>query len=86
MGAKSVLGIFYKPLVADEKAADSERVVPLLKTSHAFHASEIEGLTAYKPPSLEEAPWTRPEAVTFIMENSHSVPEVTGRSIPHLQI
>ena len=69
-GAKSVLGIFYKPLeVNDEKAEDGKRTVPLLKTFHAFHASEIEGLPLYRPPTEEEAPWTRPEAVTIIMEN-----------------
>lgn len=35
-----------------------------------FHASQIEGISAYVPPTVEEAPWTRPEAVQIIMQNS----------------
>lgn len=70
-GGKSVLGIFYKPLeVEDEKAKYGKRTIPLLKTFHAFHASEIEGLAPYKPPSTDEAPWTRPEAVSIILQKS----------------
>lgn len=70
-GAKSVLGIFYKTLeIDDEKAEDGKRAVPLLKTFHAFHASEIAGLPPYRPPTADEAPWTRPEAVQEIMRNS----------------
>ena len=70
-GAKSILGIFYKPLeIEDEKTGDGKRVIPLLKTFHAFDASEIEGLPPYKPPTVKEAPWTRPDAVTALMKNS----------------
>ena len=78
-GAKSVLGIFYKPLeVDDDKADDGKRVVPLLKTFHAFHATELEGLPEYKPPSVEDAPWTRPDAVTTIMHNSGITYKIGG--------
>lgn len=69
-GAKSSLGIFYKPLeVEDREAEDGKRTIPMLKTFHAFHASEIEGLPPYKPPTTDEAPWTRPEAVSIIIQN-----------------
>jgi antirestriction protein ArdC len=69
-GAKSVLGIFYRPLeIEDEKVEDGKRTVQFLKTFYGFHASEIEGLPPYKPPTEDEAPWTRPEAITIIMQN-----------------
>jgi antirestriction protein ArdC len=83
-GAKSVLGIYYKPLeIEDDKADDGKRLVPLLKTFHVFHASEIEGLPACKAPSMESprgrarmplAPFSPPAA-------SKSSPAATGRFI-----
>lgn len=69
-GAKGIPGIYYKPLeVDDAKAEDGKKQIGMLKSFHVFHASDIEGLPTYKPPSTEEAPWTRPEAVTTILNN-----------------
>ena len=78
-GAKAVLGVFYKPLeIEDDKAEDGKRTIPLLKTFHVFHATEIAGLPSYEPPSAEAAPWTRPEAVTLIMQNSGAAFRIGG--------
>jgi hypothetical protein len=77
-GSKGVLGVFYKKLeVEDQKADDAKRTIPLPKTFHVFHATDIDGLPAYKPPSQEEAPWTRPEAVSAIPNNILHDPEST---------
>jgi antirestriction protein ArdC len=56
--------------VEDGNADDGKRTIPLLKTFHVFHATDIQGLPAYKPPSQEDGPWTRPESVSVILKNS----------------
>lgn len=38
-----------------------------------FHASQIEGIPPYTPPTVAEAPWTRPEASDIILANSGAV-------------
>ena len=43
-----------------------------------FHASQIDGIPAYKPPTVEEAPWTRPEAADIILKNSGAVVRIGG--------
>ncbi len=43
-----------------------------------FHASQIEGIPAYKAPAVEEAPWTRPEASDIILKNSGAVVRIGG--------
>jgi hypothetical protein len=53
--------------VEDEKAKDGERTIPILKHFPLFHASQIEGMPTYVPPTSEEAPWTKP---SVILENS----------------
>ena len=35
-----------------------------------FHASQIDGIPAYEPPTLEDAPCTRSEAADTILTNS----------------
>jgi antirestriction protein ArdC len=70
-GSKATTGVFYKPLeIDDEKADDGKKVIPLMKYFHVFPAIDIEGIPPYKPPTVEEAPWTRPDAVRTIMQNS----------------
>ena len=77
-GEKATPVFFFKPLaIEDEKAKDGTRIIPIMKHYSVFHASQIEGVPPYTPPTVEEAPWTRPEAVTTILKNS-GVPVKTG--------
>ena len=46
--------------------------------STSGRAPQIEGIPAYKPPSIEEAPWTRPEAADIILKNSGAVVRTGG--------
>lgn len=68
---KSTPVFFYKPIdVEDEKAKDGHRVIPIMKTFAVFHASQMDNVPPYTPPTVEEAPWTRPEAADIILKNS----------------
>ena len=50
----------------------------VLKHYAVFHASQIDGLPEYKPPGIDEAPWTRPEAASTILRNSNAVIRIGG--------
>jgi len=77
-GEKSTVVFFFKPLeIEDEKAKDGTRVVPILRHYSVFHVSQMEGVLPYTPPTAEEAPWTRPEAVSTIL-NASGVKVLTG--------
>jgi len=74
-GARSTTGYFYKRVaVHDESKAagdeDATRRIPLLRAFALFHASQIDGVPDYVPPSVEEAPWRAPEATGIIVANS----------------
>jgi antirestriction protein ArdC len=70
-GEKATAIFFYKPLeVDDPEAKDGTRTIPVLKTYSVFHASQVAGIPAYQAPSVEEAPWQRPEAADLILQNS----------------
>jgi antirestriction protein ArdC len=70
-GEKSTTIFFTKPCeVEDNEAEDGKRSFRVLKHYSVFHASQIDGVPAYKAPSVEEAPWTRPEAASIILQNS----------------
>ena len=73
-GEKSTTIFFTKPYeVADDEAEDGKKTIRFLKHYAVFHASQVEGLPAYKAPTFEEAPWTRPEAADTILKNSGAV-------------
>lgn len=62
-GEKSTTVFLYKPLeIADEKAEDGTRVIPVIRTFPVFHASQIDGIPPYRPPPIEECPWQSDEA------------------------
>lgn len=70
-GEKATTIFFYKPLeVDDPEAEDGSRIIPMLKSYSVFHASQVDDIPAYKPPTVEEAPWQRPEAADIILTNS----------------
>jgi antirestriction protein ArdC len=72
-GEKATAIFFTKPYeVEDDAAEDGRKTIKFLKHYAVFHASQIEGVPAYKPPSIEEAPWARPEAADIILKNKRS--------------
>lgn len=78
-GEKSTTIFFSKPCeVDDDEAEDGKRSFRVLKHYAVFHASQIDGVPEYKAPSVEEAPWTRPEAAAIILRNSGAVIRTGG--------
>ena len=78
-GEKATTIFFTKPYeVEDADADDGRKVIKFLKHYAVFHASQIEGVPPYKSPTVEEAPWTRPEAADIILKNSGAVVRVGG--------
>jgi antirestriction protein ArdC len=78
-GSKASTVFFFKPLaIMDEKAEDGERLVPILKNYSVFHASQIEGIPPYTPLGMEEASWTRPEAVNSFDARHRSLDAFRG--------
>jgi antirestriction protein ArdC len=70
-GSKSTTIFFTKQYDRDDaEAEDGKKAVRFLKHFAVFHASQVEGIAEWTPPSLEEAPWTRPEATSTILKNS----------------
>jgi antirestriction protein ArdC len=70
-GERSTTVFLYKPLeIEDDKAEDGRRTVPLLRTFPVFRVSQIDGVPAYKAPTIAEAPWQSDEATEIIMKNS----------------
>jgi len=81
-GEKSTTAYFFKRIeVRDTASADGEdaaRRIPLLRAFALFHASQIDGVPDYRPPSIEEAPWRAPEAAEAIVANSGAVIRTGG--------
>ncbi len=82
-GEKGTTVHFFKQLtVGDHDSPDSEedhtRRIPLLRSFTVFHASQIDGIPAFVAPTVEEAPWRRPEAVDIILRNSKAVIRIGG--------
>ena len=82
-GERGTAGFFFKRLeLRDEsKPADDEdavRRIPLLRAFTLFHASQIDGISDYVPPSIEEAPWRTPEAAEIIIANSGAAIRIGG--------
>ena len=46
------------------------RRVPVLRGFTAFHAFQVDGMPAHQPPTLDEAPWRKPEAPELIVAAS----------------
>ncbi len=75
-GEKASTVLFFKRLEVptDSKAStddeDATKTVAMLRSYPVFHASQIDGIPPYVPPTTEEAPWRRPEAADIILKNS----------------
>lgn len=82
-GSRGTTGYFFKRLeLRDGDAMDGDedavRRIPLLRAFTLFHASQIEGIPDYAPPTIEEAPWRAPEAAEIILANSGAVLRTGG--------
>jgi antirestriction protein ArdC len=82
-GERGTTGFFFKRLELrdDTKPDDDEdsvRRIPLLRAFTLFHASQIEGIPDYVPPTIEEAPWRAPEAAEIILAISGAVVRYGG--------
>ena len=82
-GERGTAAFFFKRLeLRDEsRPADDEDAVkriPLLRAFTLFHASQIDGISDYVPPTIEEAPWRTPEAAEIIIANSGAVIRIGG--------
>jgi antirestriction protein ArdC len=97
-GERGTTGYFFKKLeLRDDRAdgADGEdnvRRIPLLRAFSLFHASQIDGIPDFIPPTIEEAPWRAPEAAEIIITNSGAVVRFGGEkafyspSTDHIQM
>ena len=81
-GERGTTGYFFKKLElrddrtdgsGPEDGEDNVRRIPLLRAFTLFHASQIDGIPDFIPPTIEEAPWRAPEAAEIIIANSGAV-------------
>ena len=77
-GSRGTTGYFYKRLEVDGGDGEDGRFIPMLRSFTLFHASQIDGIPSYMPPSIEEAPWREPEAAAIIADNSGAVIHIGG--------
>jgi antirestriction protein ArdC len=83
-GSRGVTGYFYKRIEVDGAKGDSGgsgeggKWFPMLRSFTLFHASQIDGIPDYVPPSLEEAPWRAPDAVETLFANSGAEIRIGG--------
>jgi antirestriction protein ArdC len=84
-GARGVTGFFYKRIEVDRgegggsgEGREGGKWFPLLRSFTLFHASQIDGLPAYCPPDIEQAPWRAPDAAETIVRNSRAEVRIGG--------
>jgi antirestriction protein ArdC len=82
-GERGTTGYFFKRLelrddTKPEGDEDAVKRIPLLRAFSLFHASQIDGMPDYTPPTIEEAPWRAPEAAEIILANTGAVIRVGG--------
>ena len=99
-GERGTTGYFFKKLeLRDDRTDgsgpegdDTVRRIPLLRSFSLFHASQIEGIPDFIPPTIEEAPWRAPEAAEIIIANSGAAVRFGGEkafyspSTDHIQM
>ncbi len=74
-GERGTPVVFFKRLDVHEQPEGGEgeatvRRVPLLRGFTAFHASQVDGIGPYQPPTPDEAPWRKPDAPELIVARS----------------
>ncbi|MDE1905138.1 MAG: DUF1738 domain-containing protein [Rhodospirillales bacterium] len=83
-GSRGVTGFFYKRIEVEGAkgeggaGSDGGKWFPMLRSFTLFHASQIEGIPDYVPPTIEEAPWRAPDAVETLFANSGAEIRIGG--------
>ena len=82
-GERGTTAYFFKRIEVRDTAKpadddDATRRIPLLRAFTLFHASQIEGVPDFMPPTVEEAPWRAPEAAETIIASSGAVVRIGG--------
>ena len=83
-GEKATPVYFYKPIEIEDKSGDSDREtrrIPMLRTFSVFHASQIDGVPAFEPPTATKTVPERVKDVELIIEAS-GVPVRIGVNAP----
>lgn len=80
-GEKASTVLFFKMVEFDTDSPDQEgkRLAPVLRSYPVFHASQMDNVPAYVPPTPAEVPWRTPEAAETILAAS-GVPVREGGS------
>jgi antirestriction protein ArdC len=83
-GSRGTTAFFYKRLEIQDRDGGNEdggeiaKWIPLLRAFTLFHASQIDGIPPYLPPSVEDAPWRAPDAAEIIAKNSRATIRIGG--------
>lgn len=83
-GERGTTAYFFKRLEVrgdagpGEDGTEATKRVPLLRAFTLFHASQIEGVPPFVPPTVAEAPWRTPDAVDTIVANSGAGVRIGG--------
>jgi antirestriction protein ArdC len=84
-GARGTTAYFLKRIEVSDSRQNTEhdeegktRHIPLLRAFTLFHASQIEGIPEFTPPSAAEAPWRGSDAAETIVTNSRVTVRVGG--------
>lgn len=85
-GSKSQPVFLFKPFLQEDKQGNpviddetgEQKKLFMLKSFAVFHASQIEGIPEWVPPTPAEVPWRSIEAADIIMRNSGAVVKYGG--------
>ena len=82
-GERSTTAFFFKRVEAPNSAEaaggeEATRRIPMLRAFALFHASQMDHVPDFVPPTLAEAPWRTPEAAETIVANSGAAVRVGG--------
>ena len=84
-GARGTKAYFFKQIELSDDARQSAgdgqeqtRRIPLLRAFTLFHASQIEGIPEFTPPSTAEAPWRASDGAETIVTNSGVTVRIGG--------
>ena len=84
-GAHGTTAYFFKRIDVSHPRQNTDhdedgktRQIPLLRAFTLFHASQIEGIPEFAPPSAAEAPWRASDAAETIVTNSGITVRIGG--------
>jgi antirestriction protein ArdC len=84
-GARGTTAYFFKRIEVSDPRQNTEhdedgktRYIPLLRAFTLFHASQIEGVPEFAPPSATEAPWRASDAAGTIVTSSRVTVRIGG--------